>query len=257
MAGGKHRAPNPHRNRVGSVVAAGAVPLVVAIVGGGTANAAPSQPQPTSHQDQAPQWPATSAPDVHPYQGLRIPSTTLSSLQNARPMPDKSYLAPVGALHLPAPVPAVPPIAPPPGELRFGDVQVPAPAWIDREQAIEINDQSAQAEANLATFLDSVGMERSRSDRIAGQTIGSAAMGAVAGATASAPVALTSGLVGGVLGLVAGLPFVPVGIVAGPVLGAAMGAGAITVPAAAVGAAAGAAVGAVNSFNAPPRVVGD
>src|SRR5436309_701509 len=127
MAGGKHRAPNPHRNRVGSVVAAGAVPLVLAIVGSGSANAAPAQP-------------------------------------------------------------------------------------------------------NLATFLDSVGMERSRSDRIAGQTIGTAAMGAVAGASAAAPFALTSGLVGGVLGLAVGLPFVPVGIVAGPVLGATMGAAVITAP---------------------------
>ena len=257
MAGGKHRAPNPHRNRVGSVVAAGAVPLVLAIVGSGSANAAPAQPHPATHQDQTPQWPATPAPGVHPYEGLHIPGGTLSSLQNARSMPDDSYLAPVGALHLPAPVPAVPPIAPPPGEFRFGDVQVPAPAWIDREQAIEVNDQSAQTEANLATFLDSVGMERSRSDRIAGQTIGTAAMGAVAGASAAAPLALTSGLVGGVLGLVVGLPFVPVGVVAGPMLGATMGAGVITVPAAAVGAAAGAVVGAVDSFNAPPRVVGD
>jgi|GEM_PF-5553611 hypothetical protein len=257
MAGGKHRAPNPHRNRVGSVVAAGAVPLVMAIVGSGSANAAPASAHPASHQDQAPQWPAAAPPDVHPYQGLHIPGNTLSSLQNARSIPDQSYLAPVGAMHLPAPVPAVPPIAPPADKFRFGDVQVDAPAGMDREQAIEINDQSAQAEANVATFLDSIGLERSRSDRIASQTVGTAAMGAVAGAAASAPIALTSGLVGGVLGLVVGLPFVPVGVVAGPMLGATMGAAVIAAPAAAIGAAAGAAVGAVNAFNAPPRVVGD
>lgn len=40
MAAGKHRALNPHRNKVGTVVAAGAVPLVPAIVGSGTANGA-------------------------------------------------------------------------------------------------------------------------------------------------------------------------------------------------------------------------
>ncbi|MBB5917154.1 hypothetical protein BJY24_006066 [Nocardia transvalensis] len=258
MAAGKHRAPNPHRHRVGNAVAVGAIPLVLAVVGTGTAQAAPSEPAQTAQQDQAPrQWPAADAPNVQPYEGLNIPGSTLTSLQDARALPDKKYLSPVGVLHPPVPVAPVPPIAPPPGKFRFGDVQVDAPSWIDREQAIQINDNAAQAEANLATFLDSVGMERSRSDRIAGQTVGSAAVGAVAGAAAAAPIAVTSGLVGGVVGLVFGLPFVPVGVVAGPAMGAAFGAGVITVPAAAVGAAAGAVVGAVNSFNAPPRVVGD
>ncbi|QIS19786.1 hypothetical protein [Nocardia terpenica] len=259
MAAGKHRAPNPHRLRVSNAVAAGAVPLVLAIVGSGVANAAPAEQSQAAQQDQAPkpQWPAGDTPNARPYEGLHIPGNTLSSLQSARSMPDRSYLAPVGVLHPPAPVPAVPPIAPPPGKFRFGDVQVDAPEWMDREQAIEINDNSAQTEANLATFLDSIGMERSRSDRIAGQTVGTAAQGAVAGAAMAAPLALTSGLVGGALGLVIGLPFMPVGVVAGPVLGASIGAGVITAPAAVAGAAAGAVVGAVSSFNAPPRVVGD
>ncbi|RDI67656.1 hypothetical protein [Nocardia pseudobrasiliensis] len=259
MAAGKHRAPNPHRQRVSTAFAAGAVPLVLAIVGGGTANAAPAEPNTTAAAQDTPrpQWPATDAPNVQPYEGLHIPGDTYSSMQNARSLPDRTYLAPVGVLHPPAPVAPVPPIAPPPGKFRFGDVQVDVPAGMDREQAIEINDQSAQIEANFATFLDSVGMERSRSDRIAGQAVGTAAMGAVAGAAMASPFALTGGLVGGVLGLAIGLPFVPVGVIAGPALGAAMGAGVITVPAAAVGAAAGAVVGAVNSFNAPPRVVGD
>ncbi|MFI5776419.1 hypothetical protein [Nocardia sp. NPDC051570] len=258
MAAGKHRAPNPHRQRVSTAFAAGAVPLVLAIVGSGTANAAPAEPNTTAAAQDAPaQWPATEAPNTQPYEGLHIPGDTYSSIQTARSMPDRSYLAPVGVLHPPAPVAPVPPIAPPPGKFRFGDVQLDVPAGMDREQAIEINDQSAQAEANLATFLDSVGMERSRSDRIAGQTVGTAAMGAVGGAAMASPFALTGGLVGGLLGLVVGLPFVPVGVIAGPAIGATAGAGVITVPAAAVGAAAGAVVGAVNAFNAPPRVVGD
>ncbi|MCP9619287.1 Uncharacterised protein [Nocardia otitidiscaviarum] len=258
MAAGKHRALNPHRNRVGNVVAAGAVPLVLAIVGSGQANAAPVEPAPVAHHDDAPQqWPPAEAPNVAPYEGLNIPDETHSSIQWSRPAPDKSYLAPVGVLHPPVPVAPVPPIAPPPGKFRFGDVVVDAPNWIDKEQAIQINDNAAQVEANLATFLDSIGMERSRSDRIAGQTIGTAAVGALAGAATAAPFALTSAAVGGAVGLVTGLAFVPVGLVAGPVLGAAAGAAVITVPAAAVGAAAGAVVGAVNSFNAPPRVVGD
>ncbi|MFF0490430.1 hypothetical protein ACWDSJ_21980 [Nocardia sp. NPDC003482] len=240
-----------------TAVAAGAVPLVLAIVGSGTAQAAPAESNAAAAQDAPAQWPAVEAPNVQPYEGLNIPDDTYSSLQTARAMPSRSYLAPVGVLHPPGPVAPVPPIAPPPNKFRFGDVQVDVPAGMDREQAIEINDQAAQTEANLATFLDSMGMERSRSDRIAGQTVGTAAQGAIAGAAMSTPIAATSALVGGVVGLVVGLPFMPVGVVAGPVLGAAMGASVIAVPAAAVGAAAGAVVGAVNAFNAPPRVVGD
>ncbi|MFI9502994.1 hypothetical protein [Nocardia sp. NPDC052566] len=257
MGTGKHRAPNPQRQKVGSMVAASAVPLVLALVGTGTAQAAPAQSPTVTQPEQKAQWPAADAPNALPYEGLIIPENTRSSLQWSRPAPDRSYLAPVGVLHPPAAVPAVPPIAPPPGKFRFGDVQVDAPNWINEEQAIQINDNAALIESNLATFLDSIGMERSRSDRIAGQAVGTAAMGAVAGAASAAPFALTSAAVGGVLGLVAGVPFVPVGFVAGPVLGAAVGAAVITVPAAAVGAVAGAAVGAVNAFNAPPRVVGN
>ncbi|WP_238815399.1 hypothetical protein [Nocardia brasiliensis] len=257
MGTGKHRAPNPQRQKVGSMVAAGAVPLVLALVGTGTANAEPAHPAPATQPDQPAQWPAAEPPNAVPYEGLNIPDNTYSSLQWSRPMPEKKYLAPVGVLHAPVPVAPVPPIAPPSGKFRFGDVQVDAPAWMDQEQAIQINDNAAMAEANLATFLDSIGMERSRSDRIAGQTVGTAAMGAVAGAAAAVPVAATSALVGGAVGLVLGLPLLPVGVVAGPMLGASVGAAVITVPAAAIGAAAGAAVGAVNAFNAPSRVVGD
>ncbi|QLY34531.1 hypothetical protein H0264_20230 [Nocardia huaxiensis] len=239
------------------MVAAGAVPLVLAIVGSGVANAAPAEVNPVAQHDDAPQWPAADAPNVMPYEGLQIPDDTKSSIQWSRPAPDKKYLAPVGVLHAPVPVAPVPPIAPPPGKFRFGDVVVDAPTWIDSEQAIQINDNAAQIEANLATFLDSIGMERSRSDRIAGQTVGTAAMGAAAGAASAAPFALTSATVGAAAGLVVGLPLFPLGLVGGPALGAAAGAAMIIVPAAAAGAAVGAVIGAVNSYNAPPRVVGD
>ncbi|MEV0248287.1 hypothetical protein AB0H76_16950 [Nocardia sp. NPDC050712] len=254
MPTGKHRAPTPQRNTVGTVVAAGAGTLVLALVGTGTANADPAESAKVSENAQ---WPAADIPNAAPYEGLNIPDNTHSSLQWSRPAPDKKYLAPVGVLHPPVPVAPVPPIAPPPGQFRFGDVTVPAPDWIDKEQSIQINDTSATTEANLATFLDSVGMERSRSDRIAGQAVGTAALGAAAAAASAAPFALTSAVVGGAVGLVLGLPLVPVGIVAGPMLGAAAGAAMITVPAAIVGAAAGGVVGAVNAYNAPSRVVGD
>ncbi|MET9487277.1 MULTISPECIES: hypothetical protein [unclassified Nocardia] len=258
MAAGKHRALNPHRTKVGTVVAAGAVPLVLAIVGTGTANAAPETSNSvTAHDDTSKQWPAADAPNVSPYEGMHIPGDTKSSIQWSRQAPDKSYLAPVGVLHAPVPVAAVPPIAPLPGKFRFGDSSFDIPAGMDSEQAIQINDQAATTEANLATFLDSIGMERSRSDRIAGQTVGTAAMGAMAGAGSAVPIALTSATVGAALGLVVGLPLFPVGLVAGPALGAAAGAAVIEVPAAAAGAVVGAMVGAVNAYNAPPRVVGD
>ncbi|MBY8860540.1 hypothetical protein K7711_29000 [Nocardia sp. CA2R105] len=252
MAGGKHRASNPNRTRVGSVVAASAVPLVLAVAGSGTATAAPAQSDAVpQHHAAHPQSPASNIPNAQP----RISGDVLTSLPSARPLPDQRYLAPVGELHAPKAVAPVAPIAPPPGKFRFGDVQLNAPTWINRDQEVAVNDQSARAEAGLATFLDSVGMERSRSDRIAGATVGDAAIGAAAGATASAPLAATSGLVGGVAGLVVGVPFLPIGLVAGPALGAAIGTGVITVPAAAMGAAAGAAVGAAQGFAAPPHVV--
>lgn len=239
------------------MVAAGAIPLVLALAGTGTANAEPAQSNTVTQPEYEAQWPAADAPDTVPYEGLTIPDDTSSSLQWSRPAPDKKYLAPVGVLHPPVPVAPVPPIAPPAGKFRFGDVIVDAPDWIDQEQAIHINDNAALAEADLATFLDSIGMERSRSDRIAGQTIGTAAVGALAGTAAAAPVTATSALVGAAVGLLVGVPFAPIGVVAGPVLGAAFGATVITAPAAAAGAAAGAAVGAFNAFNAPSRAVGD
>lgn len=250
MAGGKHRAPNPHRTRVGNVVAASAVPLVMAVVGSGAASAAPAHPATTLHDASPAQPPVNHAP-----QTSQLSAGTLSALPSARPLPDQHYLAPVGQLHAPKQVTPVAPIAPPPGKLRIGDVQLDAPTWVDRNQEIMVNDQAAQAEAGMATFLDSIGMERSRSDRVAATTLGDAAIGAVAGATASAPLAITSGLVGGVAGLVAGVPFLPAGLVAGPALGAAIGAGVIAVPWAVAGAAAGAGIGAATGLATPPHGV--
>ncbi|MGQ4616181.1 hypothetical protein [Nocardia sp. R7R-8] len=261
MGTGKHRAPTPHRAKLGSIVAVGAVPLVLALVGTGTANAAPDRPVPVTRTDpvdqsertdQPAQWPAAEAPNVRPYEGLRIPDDTLSSLQWARPLPNPKYLAPVEGLHGPVPVAPVPPIAPPPHKLRFGDVQVDAPDWLYREQAIQLNDGAAMAEANIATYLDSIGMERTRSDRVAGQTVGAAAIGAAAGAAFASPFALFGAAVGGGLALAIGLPFAPIGLAAGPI-GAAYGAALMAAPLAAIGAGIGAGLGAAHSLSAPPR----
>ncbi|MFJ9364107.1 hypothetical protein ACIRRA_06795 [Nocardia sp. NPDC101769] len=222
----------------------------------------PDQNQPEQTQpdqpggDQPVQWPAAEAPNVHPYQGFRIPDNTLSSLQWARPIPENKYLAPLGALHGPVSVAPVPPIAPPPGKLRFGDVQVDSPGWLNRELAIQLNDGAAQAEAGTATFLDSIGMERSRSDRVAGETIGGAVTGAVVGAAVVSPFGLFGGVVGGMMGTAIGLPFAPIGLAAGPI-GAAYGMALMEVPFAAIGAGIGASLGAVQALSAPPRTVDD
>lgn len=281
MSTGKHRAVSPRRQKMGSLMVAGAVPVVLAMVGSGTASAEPGRytaVSPAEHDDPAPhaavdeavppgapgvagqasgeaRWPNAEAPNVRPYHGVRIPDDTLSSLQWARPVPDSDYLSPVENLHGPVPVSPVPPIAPPPGVLRFGDLRVDAPEWLPREQAIQLNDGAAVTEAQLATFLDSVGMERTRSDRVAGQTLGAAALGAAAGAAVAAPFALVGAGVGGAIGLAVGLPFAPIGLGAAP-LGAAYGAALMAAPLAAVGAGIGAGVGAAHALSAPPRAIG-
>lgn len=268
------------------MVVAGAVPVVLSLVGNGTADAEPDRyipvsrtehddhtadPAPVADEavspdepvrpdrpmrtDRTPRWPGAEVPNVRPYRGMRIPDDTLSSLQWARPMPKNAYLSPVETLHMPVPVDPVPPIAPPPRVLRFGDVWVDAPEWLPREQAIQLNDGAAVTEADLATFLDSVGMERTRSDRVAGQTVGAAAIGAAVGGVTALPFAAIGAGLGGVLGLAIGLPFAPIGLAAVPV-GAAYGAALMTVPLAAIGAGIGAGLGAAHALSAPPKALG-
>lgn len=283
MGTGKHRKVSLRQQKVGSMVVAGAVPVVLTLVGSsGTANAEPGRYVPVSQTEhggdvafvaddtdadegtpavqaeqprQSRDWPSAQAPNVRPYRGTRIPDDTRSSLQWARPVPKSEYLSPVEFLHGPVPVEPVPPIAPPPGMLRFGNVQVEAPDWLPREPAIQLNDAAAVTEADLATFFDSLGMERTRSDRIASQTVGSAALGAAAGATVASPFALIGAGVGGALGLAIGLPFAPIGLAAGPI-GATYGAAIMAAPLAAIGAGIGAGLGAMQALTAPPRALG-
>ncbi|MFC6012079.1 hypothetical protein [Nocardia lasii] len=229
---------------MGSVVAAGAVPLIMALVGTGTANADPTQAAVTQSDQAAPGVDTVVADAV-------VPANTRSSLQNARSGPEQDYLSPVGTLHAPTAVTPVAPILPPPGQFRFGDQLVPVPDFVPVDASIQINDASARTEADLATFLDSVGLERSRSDRIAAETIGSAVRGAAIGNTLASPIAMLGAPLGAVAGLVAGIPLLPVGLVAGPILGAAVAYMAVSLPFTAVGAGIGAAVGAASGFLAP------
>ncbi|MFC8044583.1 hypothetical protein [Nocardia sp. NPDC057353] len=266
MGTGKHRAPAPARRRMGYAVAAGAVPVALSLVATGTAHAEPDRQVAASHAGAAPvadavapaggeQPQSVEVPNVHPYYGVRYPDEVLSSLQGARALPDYGYLSPIENLHGPAPAQPVPPITPPPGVLRFGDVQVESPEWLPREQAIQINDAAASQEAGLATFFDSVGMERTRSDRVASQTVGSAAVGAAAGAAFAAPFGVVGAAAGGTIGALVGVPFMPIGLAAVP-LGAAYGAGLMVAPLAAIGAGLGAGVGVVQGLAAPPQALG-
>ncbi|MFE1592462.1 hypothetical protein [Nocardia sp. NPDC058705] len=241
------------RQKVGSVVAAGAVPLVMALIGTGTANADPAQAAVTQPEQQAgPEFDAV-APNATPYVGQPMPANTRSSLAWSRTGPETDYLSPVGPLHAPTAVSPVPPILPPPGQFRFGDQLVPVPDFVPVDTSIQINDAAANTEADLATFLDSVGLERSRSDRIASETIGSAARGAAVGSTVAMPFAMVASTGGALAGLVAGVPFLPIGLVAGPILGGMAAYMAVSIPITVVGAGIGAAVGAADAFLAPPR----
>lgn len=282
---GKHRATGPSRRAAGSVVAAGAIPLIATLIGAGTANAealpAPpaSSPIPALPADLVLTAPATTDPirdltaSAHEAAQVAVrsaadtfavaaapflapapapaavadPVPAPAPTPATRPIPEYAYLAPQGELHAPLPVAPVAPIEAPPGKLRIGNIIMDAPFDVR-----EINTGAAQTEAQLATFLDSVGVERSRSDRIAAQTMGSAAIGASVGNTLASPIAATSAMVGAVAGFISGIPFLPIGLVIGPVLGAAIGYAVIAGPAMAAGAAVGGAIGAADGFAAAP-----
>ncbi|MEV0365920.1 hypothetical protein [Nocardia fusca] len=285
---GKHRATGPSRRAAGSVVAAGAIPLIATLIGAGTANAEvlPAPPASSPIPAALPALPPAPIATVDPFgvatdtvrEAARVVVRSATDTITAatapfthaapaapmvlrpaviadpvvpapatRPVPNHTYLAPQGELHAPAPVAPVAPIEAPPGKLRIGNVEMDAPFDVR-----DINTGAAQTEAQLATFLDSVGVERSRSDKIAAQTLGSAAIGASVANTLASPLSGTSAMVGAVAGFISGIPFLPIGLLIGPILGAAIGYAVIAGPAAAAGAAIGGAVGAADGFAAAP-----
>lgn len=278
---GKHRATGTFRRAAERVVVVGAIPLTATLIGTGAVHAeAPPVPPasavpvvlPTHSLLPAPgsvadpfhevitsveeatrtavqaatdTIAAAAAPFIHP-----VPPAVLSPapapISATRPLPNHAYLAPQDALHTPVPVPPVQPIEAPPGTLRLGDIIVNVPF-----EAREFNQAAAQTEAQLATFLDSMGVERSRSDRIAARTLASAAVGAAVANAVAAPVAIPFAMFGAVAGFVSGIPFLPTGLVVGPVIGATIGYGVVEVPAMIAGAALGGVIGAIDGFTAP------
>ncbi|MGW0182369.1 hypothetical protein, partial [Nocardia sp. NPDC003345] len=276
---GKHSTTGVARRAAGSVLAAGAIPLIVTLIGAGTAEAdafpAPpplpalpaNAPVPAPNPAADPLWQAgaavqdavrsatdavtaAAAPLVRPAPAVAPmppPIAAGAPLPGTRPVPEHSYLAPQGELHPPVPVAPVAPIEAPPGTLRIGTMVMTSPVDVR-----DVNAGAAQAEAQISTFLDSVGIERSRADRMAAQTLGTAAVGAAIGTAVAAPVAIPFAMLGAAAGFVAGIPFLPTGLVIGPVLGAAVGYGIVTIPAMIAGAALGGAIGATEGFTAPP-----
>ncbi|WP_245663575.1 hypothetical protein [Nocardia inohanensis] len=176
-------------------------------------------------------------------------------------------------LHVPGPVTPVAPIAPPPRTLRLGDFTSGVPDDVPDNVLTPVNEAAANTEAAIATGFNSIGINPSRSDRIAAGTIAGAAAGAVGGALAAGvPMAVMGAVPAGVAGAVigAGIGFglgmagatvapwtAPIDVVGGPIgggligggLGAAAGAAALGIPAAVAGGVAGGiAGGAVGGF---------
>ena len=237
------------------MVAAGVLPLVVALTCSGvsaaavTAVSSPDQPGVTSPSQPG----TTAAPPPPPPAPAPAPAPTVDQQDSpavrnnepTRPEPQWAPAAPVvvPALHLPRPVPPVAPIRPPANTIRIGDFQTPTPPCIPPNVRDQINTAAANGEAGVAHFWDSIGFPPSRSDRAAAATVVGAAVGGTAGVVAAgvptaAVGAVVGGLIGGTIGGVAGaalgtvVPVPVVGTVTSGVAGTA------------IGAAAGAAIGA-------------
>ncbi|WP_433669087.1 hypothetical protein ACQP06_33875 [Nocardia sp. CA-136227] len=195
---------------------------------------------------------------------------------NFRPIPNTRDAAPaldVQTLHAPTVVTPVLPIAPPPRTVRIGDFTTPAPDELPDNILNGVNGVAADAEAGLATGLNSIGVNPTRSDKIAAGALGGAAIGAGLGAVgAGVPAAVAGAAAGGLAGAAIGTAVgaglgaaavvvmpglaavdVPGGMIGGALIGggvgAAAGAAAAGIPAAlAGGAVAGAAGAAVGGF---------
>lgn len=256
------------------VVLAAALPLAVIVAATGTASAADPLP-PVADQPgvTSPIQPGTTAPSPPPapvpapappvYYAQPPEVRTESATRPAPSVEERVEPVRIEQLHLPAPVPPVAPVAPPPDTIRVGQWQTPTPPWVPPEVRDTINGAAATAEAHMATALDSIGIPAGRSDRVSGATLAGVGIGGAlgakaAGAPAAAVGAVAGGLIGGTIGGIAGAAVgtvvaVPVigtvtsgvaGTAIGAAAGAAAGAAIAGIPAAVAGAVAGATIGA-------------
>lgn len=285
---GKHRTTVRSRRAAGSVVAAGAIPLIATLIGAGTAHAdvlpvplaPPAVPAVLPALPSLPALPVGLLPPAadpagDPFEAARVATRAAArSATDAVTAATTQFIHPApGALLSAAPMPTAPPGFPstpedryptagkasstagaaapidetPTGTLRVGDLE-PSLLFDTRD----LDAGAAQAQEQLAAFLDSSGIERGRADRVAAQAMSSGLIGAGIGAAVAAPVAVPFAMLGAAAGFVVGLPFLPTGLVVGPVLGATIAYGVVTVPAVIAGAALGAAYGATDGFTTQP-----
>lgn len=130
--------------------------------------------QPRPVQPGVTTTPNPLAPQVQPQ-----PQSDYPIPANYRPIPNRDVAPAVdlGALHAPAPVAPVAPIAPPPRTVRIGDFTAPAPDQLPDPALDTVNGVAANTEAALATGLNSIGVNPSRSDKIAAGTLGGGIIG--------------------------------------------------------------------------------
>ncbi|MFD4444907.1 hypothetical protein ACFWPK_34555 [Nocardia sp. NPDC058519] len=168
--------------------------------------------------------------------------------EQSRPVPEYTSPAPpivIEELHLPEPVEPVAPIAPPERTLRIGDFTTPVPDEVPNDILGDVNGAAANVEAAIATQGRSVGINPSRSDKIAAATVGGALAGAaIVGVPAAAVGAVGGGLIGAGIG--AGVGFA-VGA-AGTAGATAILAGAASLPTAGAGALPAIGAGFVAAF---------
>ncbi|MTE14857.1 hypothetical protein [Nocardia aurantiaca] len=238
-------------------------------------SAQPGVALPSGDQDRPGSRPRSAQPGVttpnHPLpQPQSQPRADYPIPADFRPVPDHEAAPAVNfqTLHAPTAVDPVLPIAPPPRTVRIGDFSTPAPDQLPDSVLDAVNGVAADTEAGLATGLDSIGVNPSRSDKIAAGTLGGAAIGAGIGAgLAGVPMAALGGaggmLIGAGIGAVTGVTIGAVGGVAigslapidmvgggiggtliGAGAGAVAGAAALGVPAALAGGVAGGVAGA-------------
>ncbi|MGW6728768.1 hypothetical protein ACWF9G_22950 [Nocardia sp. NPDC055029] len=218
---------------------------------------APQQQAPAPQQQTPPRQsgPYYSGPyaDEGQYSTPQTPEAPAPSL--AQDLPN---------LHAPTPLPEKPKIIMPPDptKLGLGQTTIDKPDWVPADVAWEINGHIAVAQRDTNAFLQSTGLNPSRSDAMAaamvlggvsGFCIGAGAVGVPLAAIGAVGGGLIGGTVGGIAGAAVGtLVPVPVigtvtsgvaGTAIGAAAGAAIGAAALGIPAALAGGTAGAAVG--------------
>ncbi len=228
--------PGRHRRRnVERITIAGAIPVAVSIACASVAVAAPSQPGITPSPSQpgvatpSGQQPGVTAAPEQPrsywtpppaeYQEIEWRETPSYQQQSYNSgysdggydsgYDNGGYSQPyygepirVEQLHLPTYVEPVAPIQAPEERLRLGDYITDRPNWMSPEYLDRTNNSAAVAEAQMATFWKSVGVDVDRSDRVAAATVGGAAAGAIGSGLAFGTVgALAGGTIGGNYGL--------------------------------------------------------